>query len=257
MDKIILQGEINSLKLENMKLKLQIKTLLEARKAAIGGSNEQVINYEEKILQLETTINELTNKCDDLIYKNEVLQDDIQYERQKFQNLKQFNKRDFNAPNFQEQINNLKKKLELDFKNSNQHTEELIKIICDQYETIVKLDLDKQKLLTKLKIQTNSGIIIEDDDSSSNVDEIKQNGEQLKGQIKNLEQQLHEKQQQFDQLNQKYQLLLNQFQQQQQILQTNQSKPSIFDTLQKSIIQTQQSYDLHQSHFSKSIIQSK
>ena len=45
------------------------------------GNNQQVINYEEKILQLQTTINELTNRCDDLIYKNELLHDDLEYER--------------------------------------------------------------------------------------------------------------------------------------------------------------------------------
>ncbi|CAK73845.1 unnamed protein product (macronuclear) [Paramecium tetraurelia] len=256
MDKITLQGEINTLKLENMNLKFQIKTLLESRQVALG-NNEQNINYEDKILQLQTTVNELRNMCDDLIYKNEVLNDDLEYERNKCQNFASFNKREFSAPNFQEQINNLKKKLEVDFKNSNQYTEELVKIICNQYETIVQLDLDKSKLITKLKLQTNSGIIIQDEDVSQNSDELRLTIEQQRRQIKSLEQQLHEKQQSYNELNQKYQMLLNQFQQQQQVLQTNQAKPSILDTLQKSIIQTQPSYDIHQSHLSKSIIQSK
>ncbi|CAD8064323.1 unnamed protein product [Paramecium primaurelia] len=256
MDKIALQGEINSLKLENMNLKFQLKTLLEERQGALG-NNEQQINYDERILQLQTTINELKNKCDDLIYKNEVLNDDLEYERNKSQNLTIFNKRDFSSPNFQEQINNLKKKLEVDYKNKNQYSDELVKIIGNQYETIVQLDLDKQKLLTKLKLQTNSGVIIQDEDDQLNINDLKQNLEQSKRQIINLEQQLHEKQQLIDELNQKYEILFNQFQQQQQVLQKNQAKPSILDTLQKSIIQTQPSYDIHQSHFSKSIIQSK
>ncbi|CAD8155083.1 unnamed protein product [Paramecium pentaurelia] len=256
MDKISLQGEINTLKLENMNLKFKIKTLLEARQIALG-NNEQIINYEDKILELQTIINELRNRCDDFIYKNEVLNDELEYERNKFQNFTSFNKRDFNNPNYQEQINNLKKKLEIDFKNNNQYSEELEKIICNQYETIIQLDLDKQKLLTKLKLQNNSGIIIQEDEAELNVDELQQNLEQSIKQIKKLEQQLNEKQQSLNELNQKYQILLNQFQQQQQVLQSNQVKPSLLDTLHKSIIQTQPSYDIHQSHFSKSIIQSK
>ncbi|CAD8058900.1 unnamed protein product [Paramecium primaurelia] len=256
MDKISLQGEINTLKLENMNLKFKIKTLLEARQIALG-NNEQIINYEEKILELQTIINELRNRCDDFIYKNEVLNDELEYERNKFQNFTSFNKRDFNNPNYKEQMNNLKKKLEIDFKNNNQYSEELEKIICNQYETIIQLDLDKQKLLTKLKLQTNSGIIIQEDETELNVDELQQNLEQSNKQIKKLEQQLNEKQQSLNELNQKYQILLNQFQQQQQVLQSNQVKPSLLDTLHKSIIQTQPSYDIHQSHFSKSIIQSK
>ncbi|CAK93276.1 unnamed protein product (macronuclear) [Paramecium tetraurelia] len=256
MDKISLQGEINALKMENMNQKFRIKTLLEARQVALG-NNEQIINYKEKILQLQITINELTNKCDDLIFMNEVLNDELLFERQKFQIFTSFNKRDFNTPNFQEQNNNLKKKLEIDFKNNNQNTQELEKIICNQYEKIILLDLDKQKLLTKLKLQTNSGIVIQEEDSQQNVSELQQNLEKSRQQIKKIELQFHEKQQQFNELNQKYQQLLNQYQQQQKIHQSKQAKPTLLDTLQKSIIQTQQSYDIHQSYFSKSIIQTK
>ncbi|CAD8148832.1 unnamed protein product [Paramecium octaurelia] len=127
---------------------------------------------------------QMKNQCDNLIYKNESLNDELQFERHKFQNFPSFDKRDFIPPNFQEQIKNLKKKLEVDFKNNNQFSQELERIICNKYETIIQLDLDKQKLLTKLKLQTNSCIIIQEEDSQQNVYELQQNLEQSRKQIK-------------------------------------------------------------------------
>lgn len=37
------------------------------------------MNYEQTILELKTKINELTTKCDDLVFQNEVLNEELEY----------------------------------------------------------------------------------------------------------------------------------------------------------------------------------